>query len=149
MTNKINRAEKFTLFSEQWRPKTIAAVNGQEIKIVKVRGEFPWHHHAGADEFFMVWKGRFRVEFRDRIVEMGPGECVVVPRGVEHRTGADDKAEVILIEPAGTLNTGNVEDAEFTASVEWRSRTASAPFEHCTRIFSEIDNQRVHRRYIL
>jgi len=149
MTNKINLAEKFTLFSEQWRPKTIAAANGQEIKIVKVRGEFPWHHHADADEFFMVWKGRFRVEFRDRIVEMGPGECVVVPRGVEHRTGADDKAEVILIEPAGTLNTGNVEDAEFTASVEWRSRTASAPFEHCTRIFSEIDNQRVHRRYIL
>ncbi len=149
MTNKINLAEKFTLFSEQWRPKTIAAANGQEIKIVKVCGEFPWHHHAGADEFFMVWKGRFRVEFRDRIVEMGPGECVVVPRGVEHRTGADDKAEVILIEPAGTLNTGNVEDAEFTASVEWRSRTASAPFEHCTRIFSEIDNQRVHRRYIL
>ena len=115
MTNKINRAEKFTLFSEQWRPKTIAAANGQEIKIVKVCGEFPWHHHAGADEFFMVWRGRFRVEFRDRIVEIGPGECVVVPRGVEHRTCADDEAEVILIEPAGTLNTGNVEDTEFTA----------------------------------
>jgi len=115
MTNKINLAEKFGRFSEQWRPKTIAAANGQEVKIVKVKGEFPWHHHDDADEFFMVWRGRLRVEFRDRIVEMGPGECVVVPRGVEHRTGADDEAEIILVEPAGVLNTGNVVDSEFTA----------------------------------
>ena len=115
MTARISLDEKFALFSEHWRPKTIAAPNGQEIKIVKVQGEFPWHHHDDADEFFMVWRGRFRVEFRDRIVEMGPGECVVVPRGVEHRTCADDEAEIILIEPAGVVNTGNVDDTEFTA----------------------------------
>jgi len=115
MSRKINLAEKFALFSEQWRPKTIAVANGQEVKIVKIQGEFPWHHHDDADEFFMVWRGRFRVEFSDRIVEMGPGECVVVPRGVEHRTCADDEAEIILIEPAGVVNTGNVDDTEFTA----------------------------------
>jgi mannose-6-phosphate isomerase-like protein (cupin superfamily) len=117
MTAGINLDEKFGQFTERWRPKVIAAANGQEIKIVKVAGEFPWHHHAGEDEFFMVWKGRFRVEFRDRIVELGPGECVVVPRGVEHRTCADEEAEIILIEPAGVLNTGNVRDAAFTAPV--------------------------------
>ncbi len=115
MSRKINLGEKFALFTERWQPKTIAAANGQEVKIVKVQGEFPWHHHDDADEFFMVWRGRFRVEFRDRIVEMGPGECVVVPRGVEHRTAADEEAEIILIEPEGVVNTGNVVDTEFTA----------------------------------
>ena len=115
MTARISLAEKFGQCTEHWRPKIIAAANGQEIKIVKVQGEFPWHHHADADEFFMVWRGRFRVEFRDRIVELGPGECVVVPRGAEHRTCADDEAEIILVEPAGVVNTGNVVDAEFTA----------------------------------
>ncbi|MGC2415210.1 MAG: cupin domain-containing protein [Stellaceae bacterium] len=117
MTAAINLAEKFGLFAERWRPKVIAAANGQEVKLVKVEGLFPWHHHDSADEFFMVWRGRFRVEFRDRIVEMGPGECIVVPRGVEHRTGADEEAEIILIEPSGVLNTGSVVDAEFTAPV--------------------------------
>ncbi len=115
MSRKINLAEKFALFTERWQPKTIAAANGQEVKIVRVQGEFPWHHHDDADEFFMVWRGRFRVEFRDRIVEMGAGECVVVPRGVEHRTAADEEAEIILIEPAGVVNTGNAVDTEFTA----------------------------------
>ena len=117
MIAAISLAEKFALFTERWRPKTVAVANGQEIKLVKVKGEFPWHHHDDADEFFMVWKGCFRVEFRDHIVEMGPGECVVVPRGVEHRTTAGEEAEIILIEPAGVLNTGNVVDAEFTAPV--------------------------------
>ena len=112
---KINLEEKFALFQERWRPKVIAALNGQEVKIVKVEGEFPWHHHESEDEFFLVWKGRFRVEFRDRIVELGPGECVVVPRGVEHRTCADAEAQVLCFEPAGVLNTGNVTDAVYTA----------------------------------
>jgi mannose-6-phosphate isomerase-like protein (cupin superfamily) len=113
--DKINLAEKFSLFSEQWRPKTVAALNGQEVKIVKVQGTFPWHHHDAEDEFFLVWKGRFRVEFRDHVVELGPGEALVVPRGIEHRTAADDEAEIILFEPAATRNTGNVVDATFTA----------------------------------
>ena len=112
---KISLNDKFALFEEHWRPKTIAALNGQEVKIVKVKGEFPWHHHAGADEFFMVWKGEFRVEFRDRVVTLGPGECVVVPRGIEHRTCADEEACILCFEPANTLNTGNVNDAAFTA----------------------------------
>jgi mannose-6-phosphate isomerase-like protein (cupin superfamily) len=112
---KINLDEKFALFDEHWRPKTIAALNGQEVKIVKVKGEFPWHHHADEDEFFMVWKGNFRVEFRDRVVTLGPGECVVVPRGTEHRTCADEEACILCFEPAETLNTGNVSDAVYTA----------------------------------
>jgi mannose-6-phosphate isomerase-like protein (cupin superfamily) len=115
MPDKINLTEKFSLFSEQWRPKTVAALNGQEIKIVKVQGTFPWHHHDAEDEFFLVWKGRFRVEFRDRVVELGPGEGLMVPRGIEHRTAADEEAEVILFEPAATRNTGNVIDTTFTA----------------------------------
>src|SRR5690348_10975574 len=86
--NKISLDEKFALFDEHWRPKTVAALNGQEVKLVKVRGEFPWHHHEHEDEFFMVWRGRFRVEFRDPVVTLGPGECIVVPRGIEHRTCA-------------------------------------------------------------
>jgi mannose-6-phosphate isomerase-like protein (cupin superfamily) len=115
MPDKFNLDRKFALFSEHWRPKVVAALNGQEIKIVKVQGTFPWHHHESEDEFFLVWKGRFRVEFRDRVVELGPGEGVVVPRGVEHRTAADEEAEVLVFEPAATRNTGNVADATFTA----------------------------------
>jgi len=111
----LNISQKFALFSEHWRPKVIASLNGQEIKLVKVQGEFPWHHHDHEDEFFLVWKGRFRVEFRERTVELGPGEALVVPRGVEHRTAADEEAEVILFEPAAVRNTGNIEDETFTA----------------------------------
>lgn len=115
MTNKISLDEKFSLFSERWRPKVIAGLNGQEVKIVKVQGEFPWHLHEQEDEFFLVWKGRFRVEFRGRAVEMGPGECIVVPRGVEHRTAADEEAQIMCFEPAGVLNTGNITDEVYTA----------------------------------
>jgi mannose-6-phosphate isomerase-like protein (cupin superfamily) len=110
-----NISDKFGLFSEHWRPKVVASLNGQEVKLVKVQGVFPWHHHEDADEMFLVWRGRFRVEFRDRVAEMGPGEFVVVPRGVEHRTAADEEAEVLVFEPADVLNTGNLIDDRFTA----------------------------------
>jgi mannose-6-phosphate isomerase-like protein (cupin superfamily) len=113
--NKISLDEKFARFTERWRPKIIARLNDQEVKIVKVQGEFPWHHHESEDEFFLVWKGKFRVEFRDRVVEMLPGECLVVPRGVEHRTCADEEAEIVLFEPAGVVNTGIVTDETYTA----------------------------------
>jgi len=106
---------KFASFSEHWRPKVIAALNGQEVKLVKVHGVFPWHSHADCEEMFLVWKGRFRVEFRDRIVEMGPGEYIVVPRGVEHRTAADGEAEVMIFEPAEVVNTGDAPASAFTA----------------------------------
>ena len=112
---KISLADKFALFSERWRPKVIAELNGQEVKLVKVQGTFPWHLHEDQDEMFLVWRGRLCVEFRDHIVELGPGEMVVVPRGVEHRTAADEEAEALLFEPAGVRNTGNVEDDTFTA----------------------------------
>jgi quercetin dioxygenase-like cupin family protein len=118
---RINIAEKFPRFSEQWQPKIVAELNGQEVKLVKVQGTFPWHRHDDAEEMFLVWRGRFRVEFGDRIVELAQGEFVVVPRGVEHRTAADEETEVILLEPAGAragvLNTGNVIDEKFTAPV--------------------------------
>ncbi len=113
--NLVSLEEKFSLFDEHWQPKVIAQLNGQEVKLVKVQGTFPWHRHEAEDELFLVWRGRFRVEFRDRIVEMRPGELVVVPRGVEHRTAADEEAEVLIFEPADVLNTGDVRDERFTA----------------------------------
>jgi len=113
--DKVNLDDKFSRFTEHWRPKIAAELNGQEVKLVKVQGVFPWHHHEREDELFLVWRGRFRVEFRDRVVELGPGELVVVPRGVEHRTAADEEAEVLIFEPAEVTNTGNVRDDVFTA----------------------------------
>lgn len=113
--DKISLRDKFARFDEHWRPKVVAELNGQEVKLVKIQGAFPWHHHADADEMFMGWRGRFRLEFRDRIVEVGPGEFVVVPRGVEHRPVADEEAEILLFEPAEVRNTGNVVDEVYTA----------------------------------
>lgn len=115
MTTKVNLDEKFALFTEHWRPKVIATLIGQEVKLIKVMGCFPWHLHELEDELFLVWKGNFRVEFRDHVVPMGPGECLVVPHGVEHRTCADEEAEVLCFEPKGVPNTGNVRDENFTA----------------------------------
>ena len=105
----------FASFEERWRPKVAARLNGQEVKLVKVQGVFPWHTHADADELFLVWKGRFCVEYRDRVVEAGPGEMILVPRGVEHRTAAEEEAEVLIFEPADIRNTGEVVDEVFTA----------------------------------
>lgn len=113
--DKISLDEKFALFDEHWRPKVVAELNGQEIKLVKAQGTFPWHRHEYEDELFFVWRGRFRIEYRDHIVELGPGELAVVPRGVEHRTAADEEAEVLIFEPAEVRNTGNVADERFTA----------------------------------
>jgi mannose-6-phosphate isomerase-like protein (cupin superfamily) len=111
----VSITEKFGLFSEQWRPKVVAQLNGQEVKLIKVQGVFPWHRHQTEDELFLVWRGVFRVEFRDRVVSLGAGGMIVVPAGVEHRTAADNEAEVICFEPAGVRNTGDVVDTEFTA----------------------------------
>jgi mannose-6-phosphate isomerase-like protein (cupin superfamily) len=106
--NGIDLREKFAALSEHWSPRIVAELNGQHVKLVKFRGEFVWHHHENEDELFFVHRGRFRMEFRDRVVEVGEGEMIVVPRGVEHRPVADEEVEVVLFEPAGTLNTGNV-----------------------------------------
>ena len=114
---KVNLAEKFALINEYWRPKVVGELNGQEVKLVKFQGAFPWHHHEAEDEMFMALRGCFRIEFRDKTVELAPGEFVIVPRGVEHRPVADEEVEVLLFEPAQLLNTGNIVDAEFTAPV--------------------------------
>jgi len=115
--DSINLDQKFALFSDHWHPKVIARLNGQELKLVKVQGVFPWHTHAHEDELFLVWRGRLRVEFRDRVAELGPGELIVVPAGVEHRTAAAETAEILCFEPAGVRNTGDVFDDDFTAPV--------------------------------
>jgi mannose-6-phosphate isomerase-like protein (cupin superfamily) len=114
---KVNLSEKFALISEHWRPKVVGELNGQEVKLVKFIGAFPWHHHENEDELFLAVKGSFRLEFRDKIIELSEGEFVIVPRGVEHRPVADEEVEVLLFEPRNVLNTGNVADAQFTAPV--------------------------------
>ncbi len=113
--NKINLAEKLAQITEHWRPRVIGELNGQEVKLVKFRGEFVWHHHDDADELFLGVKGRFTVEFRDGRFELGPGEMIIVPRGTEHRTLADQEAEVLIFEPMDVRNTGNVEHPSLTA----------------------------------
>jgi mannose-6-phosphate isomerase-like protein (cupin superfamily) len=113
--NKTSLAETFTLITEHWRPKVVAELNGQEVKLVKFCGVFPWHRHEKEDEMFLVWRGAMKIEFRHRSVELCEGELCVVPRGVEHRTLADAEAEVLVFEPAATRNTGNVVDEKFTA----------------------------------
>jgi mannose-6-phosphate isomerase-like protein (cupin superfamily) len=112
---KVNLAEKFAQFNEHWRPKVVGELNGQEVKLVKFKGAFVWHQHEREDELFLVVRGHFRVEFRDRTVELQAGEFLIAPHGVEHRTVADEEVEVLLFEPAATRNTGNVEDSVFTA----------------------------------
>ena len=116
MADKINLASKFSQIHEYWKPYIAAELNGQYVKLDKLKGEFVFHHHENEDEMFLVAKGRFRMEFRDRQVWLEEGEFLIVPRGVEHRTCADDEAAVILFEPAATRNTGNVVDERFTAS---------------------------------
>lgn len=111
----IDLATKFALIDEHWRPKVVAELNGQEVKLVKFKGEFPWHHHETEDEMFLVYRGTMQVEFRTHTVTLGAGQFCVVPRGVEHRTLAAEEAEVLIFEPAATRNTGNVEDTTYTA----------------------------------
>jgi mannose-6-phosphate isomerase-like protein (cupin superfamily) len=113
--DKIVLAEKLARITEHWRPKVIGELNGQEVKLVKFRGEFVWHHHDREDELFLGIRGRFRVEFRDHTVDVGPGEMIIVPRGVEHRTAADEEVEVLIFEPGAVRNTGNVVHPTFTA----------------------------------
>jgi mannose-6-phosphate isomerase-like protein (cupin superfamily) len=108
VAEKVNLAEKFARFHEHWSPRIVGELNGQLVKLVKFTGEFVWHHHEHEDELFLVVKGRFRMEFRDRQVWLEEGEFLVVPRGVEHRPVAEEEAHVLLFEPASTLNTGNV-----------------------------------------
>ncbi|HLG02416.1 MAG TPA: cupin domain-containing protein [Bacteroidia bacterium] len=106
--NKVNLAEKLALFSDHWNPRIVGELNGQHVKLVKFIGEFVWHSHAAEDELFFVIKGKLRMDFRDRSVEVNENEFLIVPRGIEHRPFAEEEVSVLLFEPASTLNTGNV-----------------------------------------
>jgi len=115
---KVNVAEKLTQIREYWKPYIVAELNGQYVKLDKLKGEFVWHHHTDEDEMFLVVKGRFRMEFRDKHVWLEEGELIVVPRGVEHRPVAEEEAHILLFEPASTLNTGNVRDERTLEKIE-------------------------------
>ena len=128
--DKINLQEKLSLIKDHWNPRVLAELNGQYVKLVKFKGPFTWHHHEAEDEMFLVVKGRFRMEFREpsddssepgkqRDVWLEEGEFIVVPRGVEHRPVAEEEAEVLLFEPASTLNTGNVRDDFTVSKLDW------------------------------
>lgn len=110
---KINLSEKLALFNDYYNPRIVGELNGQQVKLVKLKGPFIWHHHDHEDELFYVVKGNFDMEFRDRTITINEGEFIIVPKGVEHRPNAKEEVHIMLFEPATTLNTGNVEN-EFT-----------------------------------
>jgi mannose-6-phosphate isomerase-like protein (cupin superfamily) len=115
---KVNLSQKFDQILDQWKPRIVGELNGQHVKLVRFQGEFVWHHHEHEDELFLVVKGRFRMDFRDRQVWLEEGELLVVPRGVEHRPVAEEAAQVLLFEPASTLNTGNVRNERTVDTLE-------------------------------
>jgi mannose-6-phosphate isomerase-like protein (cupin superfamily) len=128
--NKVNLLQKLSLINDHWNPRIIGELNGQYLKLVKFQGPFTWHHHEAEDEMFLVVKGRFRMEFREagdgesaqngqREIWLEEGEFCIVPRGVEHRPVADEEAQVLLFEPATTLNTGNVKNQLTRQELGW------------------------------
>ena len=115
---KVNIAQKFSQFDDLWSPKVIAELNGQYVKLAKLKGEFVWHHHEVEDELFLVTKGRLLIKFRDRDVWLEEGELVVIPAGAEHKPVAEEEAHVLFFEPQTTLNTGNVQDERTISELE-------------------------------
>jgi mannose-6-phosphate isomerase-like protein (cupin superfamily) len=113
MSEKVNIAEKLALFTEHWKPKIIGELNGQHVKLAKLKGEFVWHSHEAEDELFLVLKGQLKIEFRHRTVTLEEGEFLIVPRGEEHKPVADDEVHCLLLEPVTTLNTGDAK-SDFT-----------------------------------
>ena len=120
--HKVNLAQKLSSFEDHWSPKIVGELNGQHVKIVKFQGEFVWHHHEAEDELFLVLKGAFRMDYKDgdaeRSLEIREGEFVIVPRGTVHRPVAGEEVQVMLFEPVGTLNTGNVRDARTVETLQ-------------------------------
>jgi mannose-6-phosphate isomerase-like protein (cupin superfamily) len=115
---KVNITEKLALFADYWNPRIIGHLNGQHVKAVKLKGEFVWHQHDHEDELFLVVKGKLRMEFRDKVVEVNEGEFIIVPNKTEHRPVADEEVHLLLFEPASTLNTGNVENEKTRSKLE-------------------------------
>ena len=118
MVNKVNLLEKFGLFDERFHPKIVGDLNDHQVKLVKVLGDFVWHHHENEDELFLVVKGRMRMGLRDGDIELSEGELFIVPKGVEHKPSADEECWIVLIEPGSTLNTGNVVGEKTVAELE-------------------------------
>ena len=108
--DKVNLQQKFSQFQDHWNPRITGELNGQHVKLAKLKGEFIWHHHEHEDEMFLVIKGTLKMEFRDRTEIINEGEFIIVPRGVDHKPVADEEVHVMLFEPATTLNTGNIEN---------------------------------------
>ncbi len=111
---KVNLAEKLSQFSDHFNPRIAGELNGQQVKLVKFKGEFVWHHHDNEDELFYVIKGSFDMHLRDKIITVNEGEFLIMPRGVEHKPVANEEVEIMLFEPASTLNTGNITDSGLT-----------------------------------
>jgi len=111
MSDRIDLSEKLAKFSEHWSPRTIAQFNNNDVMVVKVKGEFVWHKHDDTDDFFLVLKGALDIQLRDRTITLGPGQMYIVPKGVEHRPVAKEEVHLLLIEPTGTSNTGDVATA--------------------------------------
>ena len=120
--DKVNLAQKFSLFSEQYSPKIVGEINDAYVKLVKLQGDFVWHHHDNEDELFLVVKGKLRMKFREngaeREVTILPGEFIIVPRGVEHLPSADEETHIVLLEPKTTLNTGNIQNERTVAELQ-------------------------------
>jgi len=119
MRDKVNLREAIARIREPWSPRIVGALNGQHVKLARLKGAFTWHCHADADELFLVLSGTLRMELREQVVEIEPGEFFIVPRGVEHRPVAPHEVEVVLFEPEGTLNTGDADDARRVEDPEW------------------------------
>lgn len=117
--DKINLEQKFSLFHEFWSPKIVGELNDSYIKLAKLKGEFDWHHHEREDELFFVVKGQLTIKFRDHEASVGAGELIVIPKGVDHLPVATEEVQVMLIEPKGTLNTGNVVTEKTKEVLEW------------------------------
>ncbi|MGI8420886.1 MAG: cupin domain-containing protein [Gaiellaceae bacterium] len=115
MSDAINLAEKLSLFSDHFSPRTVTTMNDYKVQVVKALGDFVWHSHPETGDFFLVLKGRLEIELRDRTVSIGEGELFVVPRGVEHRPVAHEEVHLLLIEPRGTVNTGDAVGSDLTA----------------------------------
>ncbi len=114
----INLADKFSLFQDYWSPKIVGELNDSHVKLVKLKGEFVWHHHDNEDELFLVVKGRLLIKLRDRDIWLDEGEFTIIPRGIEHLPVAEEEVHVLLLEPKSTLNTGNVQNERTVADLK-------------------------------
>jgi len=119
MVEKVSLRERLSRIPDHWHPRIVGELNGQHVKLARLQGEFVWHCHEEEDELFLVLEGTLRMELRDRVIDVGPREFVIIPRGVDHRPVAASEVQVLLFEPAGTLNTGDADDTRTVENPEW------------------------------